>query len=445
MSQFLLTAWPLAGHTNPTLAVACALRKRGHGVAFYTGESARSTIEQEGFRCFPFKRVDEEAVFAAEHPNAYAAGLWKRLNAVRQMKTGLRQWLVDTIPGQVEDLTEAVNAWRPDVLVAETGMWGPFVVMNELVDIPIGVFSTFCSCLLAGPDAPAWGRGEPRPRNERMRLRSRVQRKIVWWLSSDFRQAVNAVRQRYGLPPITIPVTELAGRMPLYLMPSTRLFDYDRHDLPPSVHYVGPCSWDKASHETAPEWLGRLPAGRPIVHVTEATIHRHEPFLLRASAQALADLPVHVVMTSGRHRNPAALGLGPLPPNIQIEEYVPHSDLLPRVAVMVTLGGAGTVFAALKSGIPLVVVPTEWDKPENAQRVVEAGVGLRLDPAMCTPGRLREAVSRVLTEPSFARNAQRLAKDLARYGGADQAAELLEDLAARKRVIPQTTPLPATA
>ena len=66
-----------------------------------------------------------------------------------------------------------------------------------------------------------------------------------------------------------------------------------------------------------------------------------------------------------------------------------------------TTGGAGTVMAALHAGVPLVVVPTEWDKPENAQRVVEAGVGVRLAPHLCTPTRLRSAVEHVLSEPDF--------------------------------------------
>ena len=95
---------------------------------------------------------------------------------------------------------------------------------------------------------------------------------------------------------------------------------------------------------------------------------------------------------------------------------------------MVCLGGAGTVFAALKAGVPLVVVPTEWDKPENAQRVVEAGAGLRIEPRQLTAARLRVAVQEVLSTSSFRDNARRLAAACNRYGGADDAARLLAAL-----------------
>jgi MGT family glycosyltransferase len=310
---------------------------------------------------------------------------------------------------------------------------GLILVLHETHRLPVAFFSVPAACALPGPDAPAWGRGLPRPRTQLMRLRSRLRRAVGRWLSADFHAEVNALRRRYGLPPLAISVTEVAGRMPLYLVPSAPEFDYERRDLPPSVHYVGPCSWDKPRDEPLPPWLAQLPCDRPLVHVTESTIHADKPFLLQAAARAFRDCPVQVVMTTGGHRDPAELGLGPLAPHIRVERYVPHSDLLPRTAVIVTMGGAGTVMAALKAGVPQVVVPTEWDKFENAQRVVEAGAGLRLEPKRCTPERLRAAVERVLGEPSFRQNAQRLAAAFARYGGAAQAAELLEGLATRLR------------
>jgi MGT family glycosyltransferase len=211
-------------------------------------------------------------------------------------------------------------------------------------------------------------------------------------------------------------------------VPSIPEFDYNRRDLPPTVHYVGPCPWAAPSTEPPPEWLMNRTSQRPLIHVTEATIHVQDPLLLRASAAAFKDMDVDVVMTCGTHREPATLSIGPVAPNIRIERYVPHNHLLPQCAAMVTMGGAGTVMSALSAGVPLVVVPTDWDKPENAQRVVESGVGLRIDPDQCTPERLRRAVERLLTERSFRDNARRMADALARYGGAARAAELIEAL-----------------
>jgi UDP:flavonoid glycosyltransferase YjiC (YdhE family) len=85
--------------------------------------------------------------------------------------------------------------------------------------------------------------------------------------------------------------------------------------------------------------------------------------------------------------------------------------------------------AALRSGVPQLIVPTHWDKPDNARRVVEAGAGLRLTPRQCTASGLRDSVERLLYESSFRERAGELAEQLAREPGPSRAAELLEELA----------------
>lgn len=232
----------------------------------------------------------------------------------------------------------------------------------------------------------------------------------------------------FGLGPLGRSVAAATADLPLYLVPSIPELDYDRRDLPPSVHYVGPCVWNRRSAEAAPMWLDALPTDRPIVHVTEGTIHRRDPFVLRAAAQGLARLPVHAVLTTGPQRQPREVDLGRLSPNIQVEQWVSHADLLPLCSALVTTGGAGTVMASLQAGVPLVMVPTHWDKPDNAQRVVEAGAGIRLAPERCTAARLREAVEELLWNPRYRANAHRLARELAARPGPDGAAALLERL-----------------
>jgi UDP:flavonoid glycosyltransferase YjiC (YdhE family) len=91
------------------------------------------------------------------------------------------------------------------------------------------------------------------------------------------------------------------------------------------------------------------------------------------------------------------------------------------------------VMAALRAGLPLVVVPTSWDQPGSAQRVVAAGVGVRLAPRRCSPDRLREAVECVLDDPGYRANAQRAAGRLAAAPGPRGAAGLIVRLAEEGR------------
>jgi MGT family glycosyltransferase len=241
------------------------------------------------------------------------------------------------------------------------------------------------------------------------------------------------MRLRFGLPKLRGRVPDEYGRMPLFLVASTPELDYERTDLPPAVHYVGACVWKGGTAPPPiPAWLGDLPRDRPLIHVTEGTIHTREPRLLRAATEALRDLPMHVILTTGAHRRPDELDLGPRGANIRVEQFVPHHALFPLTDVVVTTGGAGTVTTALLAGVPLVVVPTGWDLPENAQRVAVSGTGLRLASPDCTPDRLRAAVERVLGDRSYKDNAIRVGAALQQRGGPGQAAFLLEDFVATR-------------
>jgi len=223
------------------------------------------------------------------------------------------------------------------------------------------------------------------------------------------------------------------GRLPLYLVGSVPELDFHRHDLPPSVRYVGPLLWHPREPPDALGWLDQVRADRQWVHVTEGTSHFQEPLLLPAAARGFAGAPFEAILTTGRDRDPVALRL-PSAANVHATDWLSHGELLPRCAAIVTTGGAQTIVSALAAGVPLVVVPTLWDKPANARRVVAAGVGVQVAASACTPACLRAAVDEVLGERSYRRNAARIAQALADAPGAAGAAEMIAEVAGRPAV-----------
>ncbi|HEU4760663.1 MAG TPA: glycosyltransferase [Dehalococcoidia bacterium] len=429
MARFLFTVWPFPGHIHPNIAVARALRERGHDVRFYTGSLARTALESEGFDLSPFRRVDEAQV---EEIVLSPRGIMGQRNPLR---VGIlwRRWVLETVPAQLADLEGVLAEWRPDAIVCDPAMWGPFLVLHESRGVPVAILSYTAACILPGREAPLLAVSFPRARNPLARFRAGAVRAALSLVSRPVIRQASALRKAHGLPPLRVSVTQHAGTMPLYLMPSTPAFDYQRTDLPPSVRYVGPLLWNKPADQPPPAWLDEPPPDEPLVYVSEGTVPMDTAPLLVAAAEGLADLPVQVVMTTGSQRDPAALGLSNAAANVRAERWVPLIDLLPRTRLVVTTGGSGTVLAALKEGVPVLAVPTAWDQPENAWRVVDAGVGLRLSPGRCTPERLREAVQRLLTEETFREGAARMAADFRNYGGAAQAAELLEGLTCSQR------------
>ena len=373
--RFLLCVWPFAGHIHPNLAVAQALREAGHEVAFYTGATAAPAIQREGFALFPFRRVDEQRV---EKIVLSPEGILSSSGKPLRTKRLWREWVLETVPEQVADLEETIAAWAPEAILTDPAMWAPFLILHETKKIPVAVLSVIPACHISRDQGPILGFPLPKPRSSYGRLRGAILRKLSRAFLSDVPRDANRLRAGHGLPPIRGSVSDFAAQMPLYMVPSSPEFDYERTDLPPSVEYVGPCLWSRISEEAAPEWLSQRDSTVPLIYASEGTVHL-KPRLLHAVAAGLRDLPVEAVLTTGKHRDPDKLDLGPRPlaPNVRAERWVDLNALLPHLQAMVTIGGPSTLMAALARGIPVVIVPFTWitRKPPGESSKAELAFG----------------------------------------------------------------------
>jgi hypothetical protein len=78
---------------------------------------------------------------------------------------------------------------------------------------------------------------------------------------------------------------------------------------------------------------------RPLVHLTLGTVAPSTdlfPAVYRTAIEALAALPVRVLVTVGREADPAALG--PLPPAVRALSWVPQADVLAHAAAVASHG-----------------------------------------------------------------------------------------------------------
>jgi len=185
--------------------------------------------------------------------------------------------------------------------------------------------------------------------------------------------------------------------------------------------------WDHPVGRLRPAWLDGLDPARPILYVTQGTAvgpMREEFFTL--VMEAFENEPVQVIMTTGDAVDHARLGRKP--DNVILEHFVPQSYFLDRVSVMLHHGGFSTCLGGLKYGVPMVMVPFNWDQPDNARRVQELGAGIMLRPAFVTRGRLRRYVRRVLEDAQYRERARRISEKMKGTASAEKAAQLLLQL-----------------
>lgn len=149
---------------------------------------------------------------------------------------------------------------------------------------------------------------------------------------------------------------------------------------------------------------------RPLVYLTFGIAYATVD-LLRPAIDAIAGLPVDVLVATG----PAVEPWTDPRDNVLVEQWVAQPRVLERADLVVHHGGSGTMLGAFAAAVPQVVLPHGADQFTNADAVVRAGVGVRLD----DPDTLTEQVRAA---------AQRLADEVAAMPGPAEVARCLPEL-----------------
>lgn len=395
--RVLFTTQPGLGHLFPLLPVADGLCRRGHDVAFATSASFAPDVAAAGHAHFAAGLNWVTADMAQRFPEigSVAPGP-ERYAAARSIVFAGR-----TAIAAVPDLLAAAERWRPDLIVHEAAEYaGPLCA--ELLGLPHTVVRSDSGSS------------------------SYADRRAV-------ADALAETRRHVGLPPD--PDAEMPFRY-LQLSFAPPGLDETQQEGAPTCHRLRPIETRPPNGQALP-WLDRRRPGgrgdRPTVYVTLGTVYNSSA-LLATILEALAAEPVDLLMTVGPGEDPEQLG--PQPANVHIARWIPQDEVLPHCDAVITHGGYGTVSAALRNGLPLVVVPISADQPLNARRCRELGVSATVAPDERTPDRIRAATLDVLGDPTYRQAAQRIAAEALRRPDLDHALDLVETLARDRLPLP---------
>ena len=201
--------------------------------------------------------------------------------------------------------------------------------------------------------------------------------------------------------------------------PSMRVGSYDHV---PHVQSLRPVPFDAVDGDAVEPVIA---GARPLVYLTFGTVF-NEADLFAAALAGVARLDVDVLVTVGPQADPALLG--PVPPNVRVERYVPQTVVLPDCAVVASHAGSGTFLASLGLGIPQLCLPQAADQFINSGQGAAAGAALTLAPSEASADAITDAVGRLLHEPAFTEAACRVRDEIACMPGPDEVASVLEAL-----------------
>ena len=412
------------GPTNNCVGIGHVLRGRGHRVVFAAEASWKGRLEPLGF---------EEDLVDLAPPSADAAGgqdagqFWKdfirdtapqfRRPTIEQLDTWIRPVWQELISGArycQQQLTEIIERARPDVIVEDNVVSFPALTTAGVPYVRI----VSCNPLeIKDPGIPPAFSGYPAAdpadwqafRDEYERVHRPLWAEFNSWVTEQ------------GAPPLPDLAFIHDGTLNLYIYPE--LADYQRsRPLGPSWHRLDSSVRQTDATYTLP---GALAAGDgPLIYFSLGSLGSADVELMRRVIGCLAATPYRYIVSKGPLHAEIELA-----PNMTGAEFVPQTSVLPLCDLVITHGGNNTVTECLHFGKPMIVLPLFWDQYDNAQRVHELGLGVRLDTYRFSDSQLHEALSRLLSDAALHERLSSAAVTIQRRDGLRTAASLIEQVA----------------
>ncbi len=376
------------GHAFPAIALARAVRSLGAEVVVETAEPWRGHVLATGAEFVP----------APEFP------VFPTLGRHLQPYEAVAQAMTTTRP--------AVVASRADVVVHDILTLAP-ALSGELEGLPVVTLVPHLNPVSAA-GSPPFGLGLRLPRTFAGQALWRGLARPVERGLAIGRDQYDELRRRVGLAP--------RGRIHGALSEDLVLigtFPQLERSRPRPEHFrvTGPLFWEPEFPEVA------LPEGSgPLVLVAPSTAQDERHELLRAALDGLGGLDARVIATWNRR---PLTGAVTVPPNTDLVEWLSYSKTIPSCSAVLSHGGHGTLARTLEAGAVPVIVPFSGDQFENAARIDETGIGVRLPRRLMTPATVRLAVERALGDVEMAARTRSVADWAATHDGSLTAAKLI--------------------
>jgi MGT family glycosyltransferase len=404
------------GPTNNCIGIGRVLRERGAEVTFVVEESFAGTLEAQGFaealmRLKPPPEVEEApGQFWKDFVRETAPEF--RKPTIDQLETFVLpvwQELVDGARYVDDRLREIFAELEPDVIVEDNVVGFPAVLASERPWVRI----VSCNPLeLKDPALPPTFSGYPTEDPAAWDEFRERYRELHEPLQAEF----SAYCQERGAP--ALPELEFIHESPflnLYLYPGE--FDYRRSEpLGERWQRLDSCVRETDAAFEPPPGDGAL------VYVSLGSLGSADVELMKRLVAALAATPHRYVVSKGPQHE-----LIELASNMTGAEFLPQPAILPHVDLVVTHGGNNTATEAIHFGKPMIVLPLFWDQYDNAQRVAECGLGVRLPTYEFEDAQLHEAIDRLLAPPSLV--LEEVSARLQASPGTTRAADLIQRLA----------------
>lgn len=414
MTHFGMICFTSDGHLYPMTTLGYELLRRGHRVTVFGFLDAQVKTLASGLEFHPLAK--DEIPLGSIADTVAQLGKLSGLAAFR--------YTIQVIAKEADVLLKEApiaiqNAGVDALLVDQASAHGGTIA--EFLNIP---FITVCNALVLNQDpgippfctswqySPTWG----------ATLRNQLGYRLLRVAGKPIREVIAEYRQKWNLPSHSHPKDAYSKLALLSQQPAG--FEFPRTDLPPYFHFTGPYH-NPASRKPVPFPFDQL-NGKPLIYASMGTLQNRLLDVFQKIALACEGLDAQLVISLGGGTTPESLPQ--LPGSPIIVSYAPQLELLQKATLTITHAGMNTTLESLSNGVPMVAIPVANDQPGVAARIAWTGVGEVVPLKQVSVPKLRIAIQKVLTEPSYKARAIALQQAIQRSGGTRRAAEIIEQV-----------------
>jgi MGT family glycosyltransferase len=385
MSKIVFFSIPAHGHTNPTIPVVSELVNKGHQVWYYSFLEFQQKIKEAG------------AIFIA-CDNFLPQVSQKELDSkVGKDFTALIEMTAETTMALDQKVCEELKEIQPDCIVYDSMcMWGK--LFAEKLGIPSicsttsFAFNQHTAKLMKRSFMEVW----------RMIVgMGRINKKIKQLNDHGYRvkNVVSLIQNDNETDTIVFTSKEF--------QPLADTFSERYTFVGPSIRQT--------------EALQDSIRGKKTIYISLGTVLNQIQDFYENCLVAFAKTDYNVVMSVGDKTDISSLGR--IPENFTVKNVVDQISVLQEADVFITHCGMNSTSEGLYFGVPLILFPQHGEQRMVADRVAELGAGFKLNSNK--PKHLAAAVAEVLVNPTYKKEAQKLAKSFWEAGGAAKAASVI--------------------
>jgi len=368
--RIVLSTFGSFGDVHPYIAIALALKARGHDPVIATSEVYREKMNAVGIDFHPV-RPDMPSY---DQPEVLADLVGRAMDP----KTG-GEVVADMVVPHLRDIYEDLDGATDgaDLLLTHPlPLVGPIIAQKKRLNWVSSVLAPASLLSVYDPVVPPqWP-----SLYHLMRLSPWIGRGVMALAKiklDKILQPVYELRAELGMSRGGQPIIDGQHSPTKVLALFSKLLAKPQPDWPAHTVVTGFPFYDRRDFfgETEMpngliEFLDDGPA--PIVFTLGSSAYWVAQNFYRDSIGTARALGRRALLLIGHQRN---MPPPPLPVGVAAFEYAPYSEVLPRACAIVHQGGVGTTGQGMRSGKPVLIVPHAHDQFDNAARIERLGCG----------------------------------------------------------------------